>query len=102
MALEQETDDGENYESAFKTFDASDYSSIGKHLRNYIRDYVPKTIILYPQPTFLNLFAATIETRRGVFDLATSINDLQIAVVENTLAPQVTEESVVRLYDVGR
>jgi len=73
VALEQETDDGENYESAFKTFDASDYSSI-----------------------------ATIETRRGVFDLATSINDLQIAVVENTLAPQVTEESVVRLYDVGR
>ena len=54
------------------------------------------------QPTILNLFAATIETRRGVFDLATSINDLQIAVVENTLAPQVTEESVVRLYDVGR
>ena len=31
VALEQETDDGENYESAFKTFDASDYSSIGKH-----------------------------------------------------------------------
>ena len=54
------------------------------------------------QPKILNLFAATIETRRGVFDLATSINDLQIAVVENTLAPQVTEESVVRLYDVGR
>lgn len=45
MALEQETDDGENYESAFKTFDASDYSSIGKHLKNYIRDYVPKTIL---------------------------------------------------------
>ena len=33
IALEQETDDGENYESAFKTFDASDYSSIGK--KNY-------------------------------------------------------------------
>ena len=30
VALEQETDDGENYESAFKTFDAIDYSSIGK------------------------------------------------------------------------
>ena len=44
VALEQETDDGENYESAFKTFDASDYSSIGKHLKNCIRDYVPKTI----------------------------------------------------------
>lgn len=53
-------------------------------------------------PQYLQFFLATIETRRGVFDLATSINDLQIAVVENTLAPQVTEESVVRLYDVGR
>lgn len=53
-------------------------------------------------PQYLQFFVATIETRRGVFDLATSINDLQIAVVENTLAPQVTEESVVRLYDVGR
>ena len=49
-----------------------------------------------------NSIIATIETRRGVFDLASSLNDLQIAVVENTLSPQVTEESVVRLYDVGR
>ena len=30
VALEQETDDGENYESSFKTFDASDYSNICK------------------------------------------------------------------------
>ena len=30
------------------------------------------------------------------------MNDLQIAVVENSLAPQISEESVVRLYDVGR
>ena len=30
-ALEKETDDGTDYESAFKTFDASDYSSIGNY-----------------------------------------------------------------------
>ena len=37
VALEQETDDGENYESAFKTFDARDYSGIGMHaiIKNY-------------------------------------------------------------------
>ena len=28
--LEQEDEDGDKYESAFKTLDASDYSSIGK------------------------------------------------------------------------
>lgn len=56
VTLEQETDDGEKYESAFKTIDARDYSSI-----------------------------ATIETRRGVVDVSTSINDLQLAVVENSL-----------------
>ena len=31
VSLEQETDDGEKYESAFKTFDARDYSGIGMH-----------------------------------------------------------------------
>ena len=30
------------------------------------------------------------------------MNDLQVAVVENSLSPQIKEESVVRLYDVGR
>ena len=44
------------YDSAFKTLDARDYSSI-----------------------------ATIETRRGVVDISSSINDLQVAVVENSL-----------------
>lgn len=56
ITLEQETDDGEKYDSSFKTLDARDYSSI-----------------------------ATIETRRGVVDVSTSINDLQVAVVENSL-----------------
>jgi HIV-1 Vpr-binding protein len=74
VALEQETDIGENYESAFRTFDASDYSNI-----------------------------ATIETKRAILDLAISVNDLQIAVVENNRSnATTTDESVVRLYDVGR
>merc|ERR1712129_337266 len=67
------TDDGEVYDSAFKTMGARDYSSI-----------------------------ATIETRRGVVDISSSVNDLQVAVVENSMGPQIKEESVVRLYDVGR
>ena len=66
-------------------------------MNNFDNGMIHETVVV-----ILNNFSATIETRRGVFDLATSINDLQIAVVENTLAPQVTEESVVRLYDVGR
>merc|ERR1712110_573576 len=35
-------------------------------------------------------------------DMSSSVNDLQLAVVENSLSPQIKEESVVRLYDVGR
>merc|ERR1719232_2062298 len=35
-------------------------------------------------------------------DISSSMNDLQLAVVENSLSPQIKEESVVRLYDVGR
>ncbi|CAB4067396.1 DCAF1 [Lepeophtheirus salmonis] len=70
--MEQDTEDGDKYESSFKTLDASDYSSI-----------------------------ATIETRRSILDLCTSSNDLQLAVVEN-LPLLTVEESVVRLYDVGR
>jgi HIV-1 Vpr-binding protein len=30
ISLEQEDEEGEKYESAFKTFDATDYSSIGE------------------------------------------------------------------------
>lgn len=50
----------------------------------------------------LCIVPATIETRRGVLDLSSSSNDLQLAVVENSLMPLLHEESVVRIYDVGR
>ena len=73
LSLEQEDDDGDKYDTAFKTFDAHDYSNI-----------------------------ATIETRRAVLGLSSSSNDMLLAVVENTLSPAQHEESVVRLYDVGR
>ena len=74
VTLEQETEDGEKYESSFKTLDAKDYSSI-----------------------------ATIETRRSVIGLSSSTYDLQLAVVENSpLMGSINDESVVRLYDVGR
>ena len=33
MALEVEEEEGERYESSFKTFDAGDYSSIGKKFK---------------------------------------------------------------------
>ncbi len=46
--------------------------------------------------------AATIETRRAVLGLSSSSNDMMLAVVENSLSPMQHEESVVRLYDVGR
>ena len=39
--------------------------------------------------------------RRAVLDVATSKYDISLAVIENSLS-QMNEESVVRLYDVGR
>ena len=37
-----------------------------------------------------------------MLDLATSKYDMALAVVENSLGQNMNEESVVRLYDVGR
>ena len=45
---------------------------------------------------------ATIETKRAVLGLCPSSNDQQLAVVENPLDSSTSEESAVRLYDVGR
>jgi len=74
VGLEQDSmEDEETYDSSFKTFDASDYSLI-----------------------------ATIETKRAVLGLCPSSNDQQLAVVENPLDSSTSEESAVRLYDVGR
>ncbi len=73
ISLETEEEDDYKFDSAFKTLDASDYSSI-----------------------------ATIETRRAVLGLCPSSQDLSLAVVENSLSPAQHEESVIRLYDVGR
>merc|ERR1719219_2414218 len=53
LNLEQETEDETKFETAFKTFEASDYSSI-----------------------------ATIETKKSVLGLSTSRHDLMLAVVE--------------------
>jgi len=69
--LEQELEDETKFETAFKTFDASDYSLI-----------------------------STVDTRKSVLGLCPSKDDLMLAVVEQSTAE--IEESVVRLYDVGR
>merc|ERR1711874_350769 len=71
LNLEQDTEDETKFETAFKSFEASDYSSI-----------------------------ATIETKKSVPGLCTSRHDLMLAVVEQGLVA--TEESIVRLYDIGR
>jgi len=76
VGLEQEmaNPDEDTFGSSFKTFDASDYSLI-----------------------------ATIETKRAVLGVSPSSNDQQLAVVENPLdTTGSSEESIVRLYDVGR
>ncbi|RZC39992.1 protein mahjong [Asbolus verrucosus] len=74
ISMEQELDDGDStFDSSFKTVDAIDYSSI-----------------------------ATIEVKKNIYDLAVNRFDTQIAIVENQGVYQSVQESVVRIYDVGR
>ena len=85
LHLEIELEDETKYETAFKTFDAADYSLI-----------------------------ATIETKKCVLGLCCSWDDDKLAIVElarSEVSPVITfilqgkgdsVESVVRLYDVGR
>ncbi|KAF5303319.1 hypothetical protein FQA39_LY10058 [Lamprigera yunnana] len=73
ISLEQEDDDDPMFETSFKTVDATDYSSI-----------------------------ATFDVKRNVYDLAINRCDSQIAIVENVGIYHAPQESVVRIYDVGR
>lgn len=73
IALEEEADEDPTFDSSFKTVDATDYSSI-----------------------------ATFDVKRNVYDLAVNRFDTQIAVVENQGIYFAPQESVVRIYDVGR
>lgn len=73
IAMEQELDGESQYDSSFKTVDALDYSSI-----------------------------ATIDVKKNIYDLAVNCYDTQIAIVENQGMYQTVQESVVRIYDVGR
>ncbi|XP_018571764.1 DDB1- and CUL4-associated factor 1 isoform X2 [Anoplophora glabripennis] len=74
ISMEQEMDDGDStFDSSFKTVDAIDYSSI-----------------------------TTFDVKKSIYDLATNRYDTQIAIVENQGMYNSVQESVVRLYDVGR
>lgn len=60
--------------SSFRTFDARDYTNI-----------------------------ATIDVKKTIYDLCTDSSDCYLAVVENNRSPEnLTEESICRLYEVGK
>lgn len=47
-------------------------------------------------------FSATIDVKKSIYDLAINRYDTQIALVENSGVFNSVQESVVRVYDVGR
>lgn len=65
--------DGYTYESSFKTLDSYDYTSI-----------------------------ATVDVKRSIYDLSVNKYGSQIALVENQGGYDSVQESVVRVYSVGR
>ncbi|XP_054275283.1 protein mahjong-like isoform X2 [Macrosteles quadrilineatus] len=73
MTVEQEMEEDTSHESSFKTLDALDYANI-----------------------------ATIDVKKNIYDLALNRVDTQIAIVENQGVFDSVQESIVRLYDVGR
>lgn len=73
ISLEHDIDDDTSFDSSFKTVDAVDYSSI-----------------------------ATIDVKKKIYTLAVNKYDTQVAIVENQGVYQSLQESVVRIYDVGR
>lgn len=73
FALEPDNDEEATFESAFKTLDAYDYSSI-----------------------------ATVEVKKNIYDLSLNRYDTILGIVENTGIYDGVDESTVRLYDVGR
>lgn len=94
ISMEQEMDDGDStYDSSFKTVDAIDYSSIGM---TRITEKCKKKFIT------LCFISATIDVKKGIYDLAINRYDTQIALIENQGMFNSVQESVVRVYDVGR
>ncbi|CAG9864733.1 unnamed protein product [Phyllotreta striolata] len=74
FSLEQEMDDGDStFDTSFKTVDANDYSSI-----------------------------STFDVKKSIYDLSCNRYDTQIAIVENQGMYNSIQESVLRVYDVGR
>lgn len=73
VTVEREIEDDSQYENSFKTLDAYDYSSI-----------------------------ATIDVKKSIYDLACNTRDTQIALVENQGMFDSVQESIVKIYDIGR
>ena len=73
IGIEDDINEDIKYETAFKTFDARDYSLI-----------------------------ATIDTKKLVLNVCPSWDDFNLAVIEQTRPDQDNMESIVRLYDIGR
>ncbi|XP_050525532.1 protein mahjong isoform X2 [Daktulosphaira vitifoliae] len=71
--IDQEVDDDSSYQTSFKTLDPYDYTNI-----------------------------ATVDVKKYIYHMACNKYDTQIAIVENQGIYENIDESIVRIYDVGR
>lgn len=93
--MEQEMSAGDTcFDSSFKTVDSSDYSSIGNRVLACLETVIYTDLLIF--------VTATIDVKKGIYGLAVNCYDTQIALVENQGGYNSIQESVVRLYDVGR
>ncbi|XP_008184180.1 DDB1- and CUL4-associated factor 1 isoform X1 [Acyrthosiphon pisum] len=71
--IDQEIENDSSYQTSFKTLDPNDYSNI-----------------------------ATVDVKKFIYHMACNSYDTQIAIVENQGMFENIDESIVRIYDVGR
>ncbi|CAH1724928.1 DDB1- and CUL4-associated factor 1 isoform X2 [Aphis gossypii] len=71
--IDQEMENDSSYQTSFKTLDPNDYSNI-----------------------------ATVDVKKFIYHMACNSTDTQIAIVENQGMFENIDESIVRIYDVGR
>jgi len=92
--IDQEIENDSSYQTSFKTLDPNDYSNIGKYNEDNVK------FIIFKFNYFICL--ATVDVKKFIYHMACNSSDTQIAIVENQGMFENIDESIVRIYDVGR
>lgn len=95
-----EFDGGSSFDSSFKTLDSYDFSSISEFCE--YSQCECHFFVTFDVNFRVHHTPATVDVKRNIYDLAVNKYGSQIAIVENQGGYDSIQESVVRVYSVGR